>query len=569
MEAQVPGMQVAKARIGEVLVRAGVITPEQLEQALREQSKSRKPLGRVLVELGHVRGEGEILAALARYYGVEVVDPLTLGVNPDLVKLIPPEIARRYMVFPVAREGNTLKVAMLDPLDIMALEDIRVATGLTPKPCLAPYDTLVGLVERHYPPVNLEKVTRELEAQARWAEVGGEARESLLDPSHHAPVVRFVNSLIVQSIERRASDIHIEPQSDRVMVRHRVDGVLYPVLSLPRAMGPPIVTRIKVMAHLDVAEKRLPQEGSIRTRVGTKEYDLRVSVLPSIYGEGVVIRVLERTGGLLSLDQLGLPREDRARISRLISHPHGMLLVTGPTGVGKTTTLYAILRELNDGRRKIVTLEEPVEYEMPGAIQVSIRPEIGLTYSEALKFVLRHDPDVILVGEIRDRETAELSARAAMTGHLLLSTLHTNDAPTAIPRLLDLGIPRSILAFTLLGVVAQRLVRLNCPHCSKPYQPSPGRLERMGLKPEEIPNAKFMRGAGCAHCDHTGYYGRTGVFEILEVTEQVRSAILADSSLSRLRRAAREAGLVTIRERALQLALEGKTTLEEALRVGG
>ena len=562
-------VQVSRAKLGEILIKAGLITPEQLERALEEQKRKKKPLGSVLVGLGYVRGERQILDALSRYYGVEVADPLLKSVNLDVVRLLPPEIARRYMVFPVAREGNTLKLAMLDPLDIMALEDVRIATGLTPKPCLASYETLVNLVERYYPPVNLEKVARELQAEGRRVEREGQVRESLLEPTHHAPTVRFVNSLIVQSIERRASDIHIEPQSDKVVVRHRIDGVLFPVLSLPKAMGPSIVTRIKIMAGLDVAEKRLPQEGSIRTRVGMREYDLRVSTMPSIHGEGVVIRILDKSRGMLSLGELGLLPEDKARIERFISQPHGLILVTGPTGAGKTTTLYAILQELNDGSRKIITIEEPVEYEMPGVIQVNIRPEIGLTYSEALKFSLRHDPDIILVGEIRDAQTAELAARAALTGHLVLATLHTNDALSAITRLVDLGIAPFFIAFTLIGVVSQRLVRLNCPRCSKPYTPLPEILEKAGLKPEKASKANFLKGTGCAYCDQTGYYGRTGVFEILEMDDRLRSVITVGGTSSQLRKTAREVGLKTLKENALQLALQGRTTVEEVLRVSG
>ena len=562
-------IQAAKAKLGEILVRADLITPEQLEHALEEQRRKRKPLGSVLVELGYVRSERQILDALSRYYGVEVVDPLLSGVNLEVIRLVPPEIARRYMVFPVAKEGNNLKLAMLDPSDIMALEDVRIATGLTPKPCLAPYDTLVRLVERYYPPVNLERVARELRAEGMKVGREGDGREPLLEPTHHAPTVRFVNSLIVQSIERRATDIHIEPQADKVVIRHRVDGVLLPVLSLPKAMGPSIVTRLKIMAGLDVAEKRLPQEGSIRTRVGMREYDLRISTMPSIHGEGVVIRILDRSRGLLSLDELGLLPEDKAKIERFLSQSYGLILVTGPTGSGKTTTLYALLQELNDGSRKIITIEEPVEYEMPGVIQVNIRPEIGLTYSEALKFSLRHDPDIILIGEIRDTQTAELAARAALTGHLVLATLHTNDSLSAITRLMDLGIAPFFIAFTLLGVISQRLVRLNCPYCSKPYKPLPEILERAGAEPEKISKATFLRGTGCAYCDKTGYYGRTGVFEVLEIDDRLRAMITAGGLTSRLRRVAKEAGLKTLRERALQLAFQGRTTVEEALRVSG
>lgn len=561
-------VQVAGAKLGEVLVRANIITHNQLEHALKEQKKEGKPLGSVLIELGYVRSEREILDALSRYYGVEVVEPL-LNINPEVVKLVPPEIARRYMVFPIAKEGGILKLAMLNPLDIMALEDVRIATGFTPKPCLTSYETLVSLVERYYPSINLEEVVRELQAEGRRAERWEEGRESLLESVDHAPTVRFVNSLIVRSIERRASDIHIEPQSDKVVVRHRVDSVLFPVLTLSKAMGLPIVARIKVMAGLDVSERRLPQEGSIRTRVGTKEYDLRVSTMSSIHGESVAIRILDRFGGLLSLDELGLFPEDKAKVKRFISQPYGLILVTGPTGAGKTTTLYAILQELNDGSRKIITIEEPVEYEIPGVTQVNIRPEIGLTYSEVLKFSLRHDPDVILVGEIRDSQTAELAARAVLTGHLVLASLHTSDALSVITRLVDLGVSPFLAVFTSLGIISQRLIRLNCLRCLKPYEPLPEILERAGLKSEEASKATFMKGAGCHYCDQTGYYGRTGVFEILEIDDRIRSMATAGVTSSHLKKVVREIGFRTLKESALQLALRGKTTVEEVLRVSG
>ncbi|MCS7254162.1 MAG: ATPase, T2SS/T4P/T4SS family [Armatimonadota bacterium] len=552
-----------KPRLGELLVDGRVITPEQLEIALEEQRISNRPLGTVLYELGFIKDEEVILDILSRYYGVRKVDLAKFPIDVEAVKLLTPEIARKHLVMPISRRGNKLVLAMADPGNIVAIDDVRSATGMDVEPVVVSYAVLSQLISRYYPLSSeiATAVTEDLEtlAEVPVVDVTKEARE--------APTVRLLNNLLLRAVERHASDIHIEPQRDKVLVRMRIDGVLHTVAELPKGVEASLIGRIKVLSQMNVAERRLPQDGHFRFRVKERQHHVRVATSPTVHGEKAVLRFLRPEEELFSLELLGMTQQQLNVYLNLLRHPHGIILVVGPTGSGKTTTLYASVIWLNDGRKNIVTLEEPVEQEIPGISQIQMHPEIGLTFASALRNVLRQDPDIILVGEIRDTETAELAIRAAMTGHLVLSTLHANTAAAAIPRMRDLGVQAFLLASSLLGVVSQRLVRLNCPRCSQPYTPHDAELKALGLTLAEASKFNFMRGQGCAYCDMTGYYGRTALFEILPVTSTIRTLIMRDAPEGEIESAAVSEGMMTLRESCFRLLAEGRTTVEEVFAV--
>lgn len=552
-----------KPRLGELLINGGIITPEQLEIALEEQRISNRPLGIVLHELGFIKDEEVILDILSRYYGVRKVDLAKFPIDVEAVKLISPEMARKHLVMPVGRRDNKLILAMADPGNIIAIDDVRSATGMDVEPVVVSYAVLSQLISRYYPLSSglTAAVTEDLEtlAEAPVVDVTREIRA--------APTVRLLNNLLLRAVERNASDVHIEPQRDKVLVRMRVDGILHTVAELPKGVETSLIGRIKVLSQMNVAERRLPQDGHFRFRVKDKQHHVRVATSPTIHGEKAVLRFLRPEEELFSLESLGMTQQQFNTYLNLLRQPHGIILVVGPTGSGKTTTLYASVTWLNNGRRNIVTLEEPVEQEIPGISQIQMHPEIGLTFASALRSVLRQDPDIILVGEIRDAETAELAIRAAMTGHLVLSTLHANTAAAAVPRMRDLGIQPFLLASSLLGVVSQRLVRLNCPRCSQPYTPTDVELRALGLTLTEASKFNFMRGQGCAYCDMTGYYGRTALFEILPVTSTIRTLIMRDAPEGEIESAAVSEGMMTLRESSLRLLAEGRTTVEEVFAV--
>ncbi|WP_287194781.1 GspE/PulE family protein [Syntrophothermus sp.] len=552
-----------RPRLGELLLQAGAITEDQLQQALKLQKEAGpgQRLGDILVKNGFVT-EAELARALEEQLGIRSIDLKIAPIDVEVARRIPENLARRHTAIPVQVVDGALIVAMKDPLDMLAVQDIRLVTGMPVTPLLASEKDILDTIE------NVFSQRRAAEQAARDAsrmqeEAAAQAAAALDIES--APAVRLVNSLIENAVRSRASDIHIEPSEKRMRVRNRVDGVLHEVLSTDIRAHAPVVSRIKVMAGLNIAEKRIPQDGKIVTRVDGRPVDLRVATMPTAYGEKVAIRILDRASFFIDKSQLGLSPEDIEKFNRLVSRPWGIILVTGPTGSGKTTTLYAMLAEMDSERKNIATLEDPIEYDMEGISQTQINVQAGLTFASGLRTMLRQDPDIIMVGEIRDEETAEIAARAALTGHLVLSTLHTNDAASTVIRLMDMGLMPYLIASSLAGVIAQRLVRKVCPDCREKYDAGPEEKRILGMPEDEA--LLLVRSGGCVACRGTGYRGRTGVFEIMEVDGELRKLINRGVSADEVREAALLKGMVPLWEDCRRKVLEGITTLEEALRV--
>lgn len=555
-----------RKELGDFLVESNLITRSQLNEARRIQRETGQRLGRVLVELGYVK-EQDIVNALEFQLGITRVNLYDITLDRELLRAIPEHLARRYKAVPVKKEGSKLTVAMADPLNIMAVDDLRATTGCEIIPVLADEAEIDSILGNS---LGLDELFAgaDGEEEAAVVETGRFDLDELPDTAAEAvPVVRAVNSIIQQAVKSRASDIHLEPQEKSVRVRFRVDGFLRDIMTIPRRFHAPVVSRIKIMAEMDIAERRLPQDGRVRVRVGGKEVDLRVSTLPTIFGEKVVIRLLDKSHMLLKLEDLGFNQEILARYRNLIRRPHGMILVTGPTGSGKTTTLYATLNAINTPERNIITVEDPVEYVLPGINQIQVNPKAGLTFASGLRSILRQDPDVVMVGEIRDSETADIAIRAATTGHLVFSTMHTNDAAGAVARLLDMGIEPFLVASSVIGVLAQRLVRVICPRCKTAYELPPDAPERsfLGLPADVVP--KLWRGSGCSYCHRTGYHGRVAVHELMTVTGRMREAILRKASSGEIQSLARAHGMRSLREDAQGKVLAGITTFEELIRV--
>ncbi|TYP53290.1 GspE/PulE family protein [Thermosediminibacter litoriperuensis] len=558
-----------KRRLGDLLVKAGMITPEQLEKALNEQKRSGERLGKILVRLGYV-SEKDILEVLEFQLGIPKVVVEDYQLEPEVVQLIPERLARRYMAVPVRRDGNRLLVAMADPLNLTALDDLRLAAGLEIIPAIASEREIEAALSRFWQPSLESQAMAGLEEMTA-VDASAAGRDSFdLDVAAQAgmegaPAVQLVNRLIAQAVHSRASDIHIEPQEGAVLVRFRVDGLLREVLRLPPGVLSSLISRIKIMGGMDIAEKRLPQDGRFQVTLERRSIDLRVSTMPTVYGEKVVLRILDKANMLLTLDSLGFSAAAREQYESMIHSAYGMILITGPTGSGKTTTLYATLNALSSPEKNIITIEDPVEYLLPGINQVRVNPKVGLDFAAGLRAILRQDPDIIMVGEIRDRETADIAVRAATTGHLVFSTLHTNDAAGAVTRLLDMGIEPFLVNSSLIGVVAQRLVRLICPRCRELYEPVPGDASYAFLS--ESAGKKFYRGRGCQQCNFTGYQGRTAIQEILVMTDEIRALVAAKAPATEIKKAAVAGGMVTLREDGLLKAGQGLTTVEEVIRV--
>ncbi len=510
--------------------------------------------------------------ARAAEYGLPYVPRLAAGdVDPELLAALPMQFARRNLVLPLKREGDEIVVAISDPRALGPLDDLRVLYGLPTRAVVVPPDALTEAVNRAYDLAsgsaadmmgNLEEERLDLIATEL------EEPRDLLEASDEAPIIRLVNSLLFQAVKDRASDIHIEPFERMLTVRFRIDGILYDVISPPKRFQPVIISRVKVMAGLDIAEKRLPQDGRIRTKVAGKDIDVRVSVIPTAFGERVVLRLLDRAATLLGLEELGLTGRNLPIVERLIRQSHGIVLVTGPTGSGKTTTLYAALSTINSTERNIITIEDPIEYQLQGVGQMQVNPKIDLTFANGLRSILRQDPDVIMVGEIRDGETAEIAIQAALTGHLVFSTLHTNDAPSAVTRLVEMGTEPFLVSSSVLAVMAQRLLRRVCDQCRRVLRPSAELLAEIGLTSEQVAGRTlYAGGAGCAACKETGYRGRTGIHELLVVDDEVRALIMKNADAAAIRRAGIAAGMLTLREDGAAKVLVGETTIEEVLRV--
>jgi type IV pilus assembly protein PilB len=582
-------------RIGELLLKEKRITPEQLQEALNYQRQHGGKLGANLVKLDFVKDE-EITSLLSKQYGVPSIAINQFEIDAAVIKLIPAETARKYQIVPLSRSGATLTIAMTDPTNVFAMDDVKFMTGYNVEPVVASESALLDAIEQYYgtpaapvvlkTTVNtapgesaLDVASRALgEMPALAADADVEVIEDLEEISaemlarqgEEAPVIKLVNVILMSAIAKGASDIHIEPYEKEYRVRYRIDGILYNMMAPPLKMRDAITSRVKIMAKLDIAEKRLPQDGRIKIRFSdggeAKDIDFRVSSLPTLFGEKIVMRLLDKSKLMLDMTKLGFEAGSLAKLESAIGKPWGMVLVTGPTGSGKTNTLYSSIARINTAETNIMTAEDPVEFNLVGVNQVQVRENIGLNFAAALRSFLRQDPNIILVGEIRDFETAEIAVKAALTGHLVLSTLHTNDAPSTINRLMNMGIEPFLVASSLNLVCAQRLVRRVCSTCKVEEPVAPQALEQIGFSSDDAKVVKPFRGAGCGKCNNTGYKGRVGLYEVMEIGNELRELILVGASALELRRKAVEEGMITLRASGLQKVKDGVTSIEEVLR---
>ena len=556
--------------LGRVLVKMGKINRLQVHEALQLQKERGGPVGQILLDLGYIDEKTRSLA-LGYQAGMDYVDLGSTSIPETVLKQIPSQMANTYKIVPVDYDESTnhLVIALGSADNFHAVDDLRTLMGFNVTARIADNQQLESALMKYYnvEPESIGDLINEIAGDDQLAalENRGESidLETIKEAAESSPVKRLVNMVLLEAIRNRASDIHFEPFEDEFKMRYRIDGTLYEMLPPPKSIAVAIASRIKVMAELDIAERRLPQDGRIELLVNNNPVDLRISVLPTMFGESVVMRVLDRSTVSLDLDRLGMREDDVGTFRELIRKPHGIIIVTGPTGCGKTTTLYAALRELNSVEVKILTSENPVEYTIDGLIQVQINDEIGLTFARCLRHFLRQDPDIVLVGEVRDLETAEISVQASLTGHLVFSTLHTNDAPSTIARLLDLGLESFLLTATMEAIVAQRLVRTICPRCKEKFTPSEDILRELDLTPDMIAGKEFYRGTGCDYCRGTGYSGRTGIYEIMILDDNIRELIMTSGSTNKIREAARKQGMRTLRETGLLAIYDGVTTIEE------
>jgi type IV pilus assembly protein PilB len=564
--------QMKGQRLGRILVKMGVITRPQVHEALDVQKQSGGPIGQILIDLGHINEKSRTLA-LAYQIGMEYVDLSTLDIPSSVIDRIPAQMANAYKLVPLEYDDKTkrLVVALGSADNFRATDDLRTLMGFSVTAKIADPDHLEIALMKYYDvePESIGEIINEIagDDQLSLLEDRGQSidLDTIKEMAEANPVKRLVNMVLLEAIRNRASDVHFEPFEKEFKMRYRIDGVLYEMLPPPKSIAVAIASRIKVMSNLNIAERRLPQDGRIELVVDGSPVDLRVSVLPTMFGESVVLRVLDRSNVSLDLDRIGL-REDDLRVFRqLINRPNGIVIVTGPTGSGKTTTLYSALNELNDVSTKILTSEDPVEYDIDGLIQVQINPDIGLTFVRCLRHFLRQDPDIILIGEVRDLETAEIAVQSSLTGHLVFSTLHTNDAPSAMARLLDLGLEPFLITATLEGICAQRLVRMICPRCKEEFKPSEEMLLDVGLDTDVLKARTFFHGTGCDYCRGTGYSGRMAIFEIMLLDDDIRNLIMKRASTNVLREAARKRGMRTLREGGLLAVYDGATTIEEVI----
>ncbi len=560
-------------RIGRILSRMGKVTREQVHEALQLQETRRVPLGQLLIELGYIT-EQDVNLALAAQAGMESLDLEAQETPEEVIKSISPETAQAYQIFPVKydKETNTLTIALKSADNFRAIDDLRLLMGYNVKPVIANAAQVERLIARYYAgeEESLSDLIGDLAADSKLEELRDRGEsidlQELLELAEDNKVKRLLNLVLMQAIKDKASDVHFEPFESEFKMRYRIDGVLYEMVPPPKHLAMPIVSRIKVMADLDIAERRMPQDGRIELTVNAKPVDLRVAVLPTMFGESVVMRILDRGNVDLNLEKVGMRRDDLDTFRQLIHKPNGIVIVTGPTGSGKTTTLYAALNELNEVTEKICTAEDPVEYDIDGMVQVQVNPEVGLTFAAALRSFLRQDPDIILVGETRDLETAQIGVQASLTGHLVFTTLHTNDAPSSIARLLDLGLEPFLITATIEGVCAQRLVRTICARCKETYAPSDEELFELQLTAEDLQGRQIYRGTGCDFCNKSGYKGRTGLFEIMILDDEMREMIMQSASTQVLRAESRKRGMRTLRESGLLAIFDGYTSVSEVVK---
>jgi len=586
-------MAVAKKSLGQMLKEKGLINDQQLKEAMEAAKTASQPLGQTLIDLGYVE-EGIVLQALAAQMRIPCVDFNKVKYDASNLGLIPNDLQQKHGVLPVKLDGKKLIVATPDPSNIVALDEIQVQTGYDIRPVLASASQIAKLRNDSRPAAAAqdndgdemdESFKNALSALGGGATAdlghgeymagagedsdisGGDDTGKLKELTEEAPIIKIVNAILQQSIKDGASDIHIEPQRRGVRVRCRIDGVLHEVMKVPQYVLAPLVSRIKIMADMNIAERRIPQDGRIHIRMAKKDYDLRVSSIPTQYGEKIVMRILDKSSVLLGLDKLGLYAHTQALITDLCAQPNGMVISCGPTGSGKTTTQYSIMNIINSVEKNIITIEDPVEYQLPGLNQVHVNRKAGLTFSNALRSFLRQDPDIIMVGEVRDLETAEIAVQSALTGHLVLTTLHTNDAPSAVTRLVDMGVEPFLIAASVIGAMAQRLARKICGNCKEPYTPPLELLVRFGYDPDENSDQVFYRGKGCEICRFTGFKGRLGIYELMSINEEIADMVVRRAPLSEIRDAARANGMKTLQEDGFQKIMDGSSTVEEIMRV--
>lgn len=555
-------------KLGQILVDMGYLTDDQLWDVLEEQKQSSGLIGQVAVRMGMVTDD-QVTQALAEQWGMPVINLAETNIPPAVLEMVPQTMAEIYKIMPVSLRNDVLVVAMADPQNVAALDDLRNFLGNEVQGAVSSLADVEEAISRYYADreESIEDVIGELRAEEdEDGHIKGHDLTSEEALSDAAPIKKLLNMVILLAIRDQASDIHFEPFEDEFKIRVKADGILYEMVPPPRHLANAVVSRIKVMADLDIAERRLPQDGRIELNVGGNPVDLRVSVLPVLFGEAVVMRVLDRTVVALDLNKIGMDPTILSRLRRMIKMPNGIVLVTGPTGSGKTTTLYSALNELNDVSTKIITSEDPIEYDIEGITQCPVNPDIGVTFANILRGILRHDPDKILVGEIRDYETGEIAVQSALTGHLVFSTLHTNDAPTAITRLRDMGVPAFLITATVEGILAQRLVRRICTECRTEFEPSDELLLELQLPLDTARKYKFYYGKGCARCNNGGYKGRVGLYELLTVTDEIRDCVAAEASADEIRDVARNQGMTTLRESGLKLIFDGITTIDEVVR---
>ncbi len=583
-----PAVSETSKLIGEQLVKKGILTAAQLKEASEKQRLSGRLFGEVLVELKFAT-EDQVTEALSEQVGIPFVDVSTYQIDPKVLSLFPEEILRENLAAPLFKVGKSVTVAMADPMNVRLTDRLRFISRLEIEPIFGTKSAIQQALDRHLGTVgSLEKVMRDItldvekpavaaaahptkapvatpKGTGRAGPAADEQVTSLIAAAENAPVVKLVDTIIKQAVDNRASDIHLEPEEASTYLRYRIDGILYDVPPPPKNLEPAIISRIKIMGGMDIAERRLPQDGRIQVRFGDKEVDLRVSSFPTIYGENISIRVLDKAAIMLKLEDLGFDPATLGRYKTLLERPHGILLVTGPTGCGKTTTLYGALRTVNAVEKNVITLEDPVEYRIPRIRQSEVDVKAGLTFANGLRSILRQDPDIILIGEIRDLETSEIAIHAALTGHLVFSTLHTNDAPGALTRLVDMGVEPFLAASSVIGSLAQRLVRVLCPKCKQSYKASREILKELGADPSK--EATLYKTKGCDACKQTGYRGRTGIYELMETSDSIRNLLLKKASTAELREQVIKEGMTSLRKAGVTKVLAGVTTVEEVLRV--
>ena len=569
-----------KKSFGDILIGMKIITPDQLRKAIQEQKQKGERLEQTIVRLGYSTEE-RILQVLAEYFDLPFVDLDTYLIDDKVIKMIPAEMARRHHLIPIFIIGETMTVATSNPLNIHAMDEVRNKMKSDVEMAISTEAKIKKAIDQHYGATNtviestLQQYLTGNVAEPASGPVDYRKTHDLVvkevQPGtvEDAPAARMFDLIMVQAIRDRTSDIHLEPDEKSLRVRFRIDGFLYESLTLPKQIHPPLTSRIKILAEMDIAETRLPQDGNFNVKMEKRSFEIRVSTFPTIYGENVVLRILDQTSPLFKLEDLGFPKEMLEFCKQLIQRPNGIILVTGPTGSGKTTTLYAFLNLINSKEKNIITIEDPVEYRLALIRQTQVNPKAGITFATGLRSILRQDPDVIMIGEIRDRETVEIALQAALTGHLVLSTLHTNDAPEAISRLMDIGVEPYLISSSLIGVLAQRLVRTICPNCKTPYQADPNVLSKLG---EEVTKSKepltLYRGKGCKNCKQSGYLGRTGIYEFLSVNDQIKKLISDKATTQVIRETAKKTvGMASLRENGLDKVLKGITALEEVDRV--